>query len=309
MVNAYTPFAASLIARTQLAQNFVRLTFTGPQLTNFGTACLDQRIKLVFGTTDQTAGLLNHSDWLTWWREVPNTQRPPMRTYTVRNVRPEHAQVDVDFVTHGTAGPASRFALEAPLGADLVIIGPDAHHPGAHTDGIAWKPASATHFLIAGDETALPAIANIVRSLPPESLGLAAIEVPTAADRHHLPCPPGVELTWLPRDGTPRGDQLCHSVLAWFDARRYDLGDGAKPPHDYEDIPESGGPGMSVLWDEAGQPGAGVRVGGQASGLYTWIAAEAGVVARLRRALRRDRGVDKAGSSFMGYWRVGHQLE
>lgn len=310
MVNAYKPFMASLIARTQLTPNYVRLTFDGPQLADFGDTCLDQRIKLIFDVGEVGKNLVGDDQWYSRWRALPDNKRPPMRTYTVRFVRPEAYEVDVDFVTHGTSGPASRFALEAPLGSQVIIIGPNARHPGAHTDGIAWKPGNSNRFLIAGDETALPAIANILRTLPATAQGLAAIEVPTATDEQPLDCPPGVKLAWLAREDTQRGDLLVAKVLTWFDANHMDT--PAVINEGYEEIPASGHPGESLLWEETGQPQpntpdtpAAVGVDG---GMYTWIAAEAEVVVRLRRALRRDRNLPKKASAFMGYWREGHQL-
>jgi NADPH-dependent ferric siderophore reductase len=43
----------------------------------------------------------------------------------------------------------------------------------------------------------------------------------------------------------------------------------------------------------------------RSSGLYAWLAGEAGVVKRLRRHLVQDCGIDRASVAFMGYWREG----
>lgn len=40
-------------------------------------------------------------------------------------------------------------------------------------------------------------------------------------------------------------------------------------------------------------------------GLYSWIAGEAGMVKAVRRHLVSERGLDRAGITFMGYWRYG----
>src|SRR5690606_41506855 len=55
-------------------------------------------------------------DWYAAWRALPEEERNPMRTYTVRTVRQNLREVDVDVVMHGDAGPASRWALSAAAG-------------------------------------------------------------------------------------------------------------------------------------------------------------------------------------------------
>ena len=56
-----------------------------------------------------------------------------------------------------------------------------------------------------GDETALPAIAGILRDLPGDAVGAALCEVPLSADVQELAAPAGVEVVWLPRDGARAG--------------------------------------------------------------------------------------------------------
>src|SRR5690606_35038902 len=118
-------------------------------------------------------------EWYRRWRELPDELRNPIRTYTVRAVRPEAREIDVDFVLHGTEGPASAWATSAQVGAPLVVVGPDARSE-VSGGGIEWNPGAATSVLIAGDETAAPAICSIVESLAPGVTGEVFIEVPTA---------------------------------------------------------------------------------------------------------------------------------
>ena len=89
-----------------------------------------------------------------------------MRTYTVRAARPELREIDVDFVLHGATGPASAWAERAAAGDEVVLIGPNARFPGP-TGGFEWRPpAGARCLLLAGDETAVPAVCAIVEALP-----------------------------------------------------------------------------------------------------------------------------------------------
>lgn len=312
--NPYRAFRAVLARRQTLSENVVRLTFAHPDLADFGDTGLDQRLKLVFCREEQQSSALAADDWAAWWRAQPDDVRPRMRTYTVRAARPEECEVDVDVVCHGVAGPASRFALTAEVGSAIILVGPDSAVPGHAEVGLAFKPGTAEEFLLVGDETALPAIANILAALPPHASGAAFLEVPSNGDVQHLPHPPGLALTWLPRArseaaaGTvtgavtgDRGDALCTAVFAWLDARvaeecpgRPGSGSVIEAGADTDETDTIGG----VLWAEAETPDSG-------GGLCTWVAADAGTVRTLRRGLVRERGLPRSGCSFMGYWREG----
>ncbi|WID95351.1 SIP domain-containing protein [Bosea vestrisii] len=63
--------------------------------------------------------------------------------------------------------------------------------------GLGIKPAG--HYLLAGDETALPAIARIAERLPASALGAIFIEIDTPEDRLLLTVPPGISCQWIYR--------------------------------------------------------------------------------------------------------------
>ncbi|MDP9428578.1 MAG: siderophore-interacting protein, partial [Actinomycetota bacterium] len=60
--------------------------------------------------------------------------------------------------------------------------------------------------LLAGDETALPAITRILAAAPPSTRGVALVEVADATEEQPLRRPEGVEVRWLHRDGIPPGE-------------------------------------------------------------------------------------------------------
>lgn len=100
------------------------------------------------------------SDVVSWYRSylaMPDDVRPPMRTYTVRVHRPEVREIDVEFILHGASGPGSRWASDARIGDRVAFLGPTGVH--CVPDGARWQ-------LLAGDETAIPAIAAIIESAP-----------------------------------------------------------------------------------------------------------------------------------------------
>src|SRR5687767_9900392 len=94
---AYRPYAVSVARVLPLSPHMVRLTFTGPDLTLFGTAGLDQRIKLLVPSEDGSVCDVGADDpatvlagtWYGRWKALPAERRNPVRTYTVRNVRPD----------------------------------------------------------------------------------------------------------------------------------------------------------------------------------------------------------------------------
>ena len=128
---------------------------------------------------------------------IPAATRPILRSYTVRELRPDARELDVDLVVHGDTGPATRWAQRARQGDPVALL----------DQGRGYDYAPDTDFhLLAGDETALPAIAGILRDLPRETTGLALVEIPVAADAQAVDAPAGVEVRWLPRDSSGSSD-------------------------------------------------------------------------------------------------------
>ena len=116
-----------------------------------------------------------------------------VRTYSVRRIDEERGELHVDFVLHDHSGPGSCFAREAAPGLSVELGGP----------GFIPAP-EARDYRIAGDHTALPAIAHILASLPGVAHGEAVIEVPDEAEIQTLPTRSGVLTRFLVRPhGTP----------------------------------------------------------------------------------------------------------
>ncbi|MBM7504260.1 siderophore-interacting protein [Agromyces aurantiacus] len=302
---AYRSFRATVRRLRRLTPHFTRVTFGGEELAGFGTAGLDQRLKVVLplpgtGFDDFPGG----EDWYGTWRELPAERRNPFRTYTIRAVRPELREVDVDFVAHGDAGPGSAWASRARPGDEVVLVGPDELSEG-RTIGIDWRPGEVEIVLLAGDETAAPAICAILESLPADASGAAIIEVPGADDVLEVRAPAGVEVRWLPR--TPdqvHGERLVPAVRDWV-AGTCRSRDGADPADAAAGIAsrplaelEAAADADGVLWDVP----EGTSLDGDC---YAWLAGEASVITALRRFLVRDAGLDRRRVAFMGYWRRG----
>jgi NADPH-dependent ferric siderophore reductase len=127
-----------------------------------------------------------------------------LRSYTARRQDRDRGEVDVDFVLHGD-GPAAAWAAAAAPGSALGVAG-----------GASLGAAPAGWLLLAGDETALPAIARILAEAAPTTRGVVLAEVGDAAEEQPLPAPPGVEVRWLHREGRAPGatDLLAPAVAA-----------------------------------------------------------------------------------------------
>ena len=295
-----------VVSATRLSPSFVRVELGSPGLAELGVdgSWLDQRIKLVFPCDDGSLPQLAAAGG-EWWevrQALPEEQRGSMRTYSVRDVRdrgPDRLLV-VDIVVHepgpgGAAGPGNRWALAAVPGSRVLVLAPRRGH---EFGGREFAPAPSDRLLLAADETAVPAVAGILRDLGPDVVGTALLEVPESADVQELPGPVGVEVVWLPRDGAPRGERLHAATVARMGL---DLDD----PPEVADTEVDDNLWETPAFSSSGEEVEAPNVVAAADGFYAWIAGESKVVTALRRHLVRDRGVDRRQVAFMGYWREG----
>jgi NADPH-dependent ferric siderophore reductase len=303
----FRPYRVRVAARRELGPHFVRLVLTGEDLDIFGTGRADQRIKLLLPNQDGSwadlglddPGILAAGDWYQLWLDAPQERRNPMRTYTVRDIDPEGRELTVDFAVHGAVGdlgPGAAFAATAALGDELVVVGPDGRSPHSRL-GIDFHPGPARHLLLAGDETAVPAVCAILEGLGDDGARPwdvhAFLEVPETGDFLEVRLGEGIELTWLAR-GEVIGEALIGAMkrFCWENPgfMGLDSGTSAAPLEDIDVDRE-------LLWEAPeDMPGG---------DFYAWIAGEAGVVKTLRRLLVREHGVDRTRVAFMGYWREG----
>ena len=114
------------------------------------------------------------------------SDRPMLRTYTVRYQRDD--EIDVDFVLHHDGGPAANWAATVKPGETIEVRGPG---PKKLVD------TTADWFLIVGDMTALPAISVNIESLPANAKGHAVIEITDEGDIQELSTPKSFDIHWL----------------------------------------------------------------------------------------------------------------
>lgn len=188
----------TVTAATQLTPNMRRLTLQGEDLASFPEDAEGAYFKLTFPGDDP--------------------ERPVLRTYTVARHRPEHHEIDVDFMLHTSAdgsanGVAAPWAMAAQPGDRMSIFG-----PGPAT----FVNTDAQWFLLAADMTALPALEANLKRLPAEARGYVVIEILAEDDRQDLPLPAGMELHWVvnPQPGS-EATPLHHAIreLAWLEGQ------------------------------------------------------------------------------------------
>jgi NADPH-dependent ferric siderophore reductase len=140
-------------------------------------------------------------------------RRPVIRTFTPRHVDAEARQVDLDIVVHGP-GSASEWAQRAEPGGAAAISGPGR---GYTID------VKAPAFWLAGDETAIPAISQLLDTIPAGIPVQVDVEIAHRDARVALGECDGVSVRWweLPSDATP-GDALVDAV------RRTDVAPGTR---------------------------------------------------------------------------------
>ena len=310
----YRVFETVVAELERMSPHFVRVTFRSEELGDVGWDGPDQRIKVVLPIAgvgagadgDGYAGFPRGGDWFGAWRALPDGQRHPIRTYTIREARPELGELVVDFVAHGDSGPASRWISGAGVGDPMLLIAPDATSE-EESGGWEWKPGAARTLLIAGDETAVPAMSAILGQLPADARGAVFLEVPEAADALALTAPAGVDVRWLAREpgSDAYGERLVEAVTGWADA--WAAANAPVNPATGTGTPRNEGrsaaPQLPALADE--ELVWEVPDARDDDGLYAWLAGEASAITTLRRHLVKELGIDRRRVAFMGYWKLG----
>ncbi|WP_059009532.1 siderophore-interacting protein [Streptomyces specialis] len=210
-------FALRVLRTDRVSPGFARVTLGG-DLTRFASGGRAQRFKLFLPRPGQDTPLVPReagTDWWPAWQRLAPEERAVMRTYTVRDHRPDAGELDIDFVLHDIAGPASGWARDARPGDPLTILGPNR----ADNGGVDFRPPPDTDWvLVTGDATALPAVAGILAWLPPGTRATVWIEADHAADLQELPTEADAEITWLFRDRLPHAIRRAALLAAVRDS-------------------------------------------------------------------------------------------
>ncbi|MFI6427325.1 siderophore-interacting protein [Promicromonospora sp. NPDC050880] len=174
---------ATVTAVRHVTPHMIRVTIGGTALTAVDpTPFADRYVKLVMAEPTEPEG------------------RPVLRTYTVRGVT--EAGWDIDVVTHGDVGYGGPWAQRVRPGDEVAFVGPGGDY--------APSPDAPWH-LLAGDESALPAIAAACEALPDGAVAHVFVEVSDATEEQELASAADLHVTWVHRSA---GDALADAVQA-----------------------------------------------------------------------------------------------
>jgi NADPH-dependent ferric siderophore reductase len=193
----------SVLRREQLSPHTVRVTAGGPgfdalRMNDF----TDKYAKILF--VDPSLGLTPPYDLAALRESLPPGRQPVTRTYTLRRADPERQELTIDFVVHGDEGIAAPWAAHAEPGDLLTMSGA----------GGAYRPDPASDWhLLAGDESALPAICSALEALPNDARGIAYLETSDPGEYLDAKPPAGVEVIWLHRPHPGSQPQLLADAL------------------------------------------------------------------------------------------------
>ena len=139
------------------------------------------------------------------------------RSYTVRAFDRAVRRLTLEFAGHDAEGPAMRWANTAEVGTEVSVVGPGP---------VKMLDPTADWFLLAGDMTALPAIAVNLSRLPKHARGYALIEIVSDQDRQSYDIPKAMDVQWIVNpdpqpdkspldDAIRKVDWLPGQVSAW----------------------------------------------------------------------------------------------
>lgn len=209
---------ARVVAVVDSAPWLRRLTLSVPGLAGYAVLGPDEYVGLVLprpGAVLPDLSAVRGPNPRPVLAEMPEGERPDVRWYTVRDWCPESGELDVEVVLHPQGeveeGPGASWVRNARPGDVLAVqTGTACYHPPPH----------ARVQVVAGDETAYPAIAGIVAAARGTDRELhVVLEVGESGVVPGLTPPERGSLTVVERGDLPPGEALLGAVAAAGPAR------------------------------------------------------------------------------------------
>ncbi|MBB3809951.1 siderophore-interacting protein [Pseudochelatococcus contaminans] len=180
-----------------------RIVLSGNDLARFAKGGLHVRLLFPPAGIVPPRWPVNGEDGRPQWPK--GDEKPEARIYTIRHLDVTKGEVTIDMLLHGDDddddhhSPGADFARNARPGDIVGMTG-----PGGGSIGEAGR------YILLGDETALPAIARLLETMPESARVSVFIEVANADEEQVLPSPAVVDLHWLHRDAA--GDSLAATL-------------------------------------------------------------------------------------------------
>ncbi len=174
------PRVMHVLSKTWITKNMIRVTFCAEWVKTLEPGIEGAHFKLFIPQVDQSDEAFTAA--------LENGPRPDVRTYTIRHIRPDTAQFDVDFVDHGDTGPASSWARRCKAEDIAGFAGPGP---------VKLAEFYADTYIVAADMSALPVAAVTLEAMPRDAKGVAFLEITSPEDQQNIDAPQGVDVHWL----------------------------------------------------------------------------------------------------------------
>lgn len=179
-----------LAARQWLTPGYVRVRLEGPDLIGFASLGANDHIRVFFPDGPPAS--------------IEELRASPSREYTPLGWDAEAGWLDLEFVIHG-GGVAASWAATAELGAIVGVGGPR---------GSAVLVGRPDQWLLAGDETAVPAMRRFAHSMDADAVGRIIVEVPDVDHELPIDAPAGVVVEQVHRGTEAPGVALARRLDA-----------------------------------------------------------------------------------------------
>ncbi|MBQ0116554.1 MAG: siderophore-interacting protein [Flavobacterium sp.] len=165
-----------------LSPHLIRIVLESDAIQNFKNARLGDNNKILL---PQYAGAAVELPSPTrGLKEITNY----IRTYTLRALAVEANEMTIDFVAHGTEGPASSWAIQCDKGDAIGVLMKEKEKGLIET---------ASNYILIGDHTALPVISVLLEQMSNTASGHVILEVYGPEDVLELHRPAKMNLHWI----------------------------------------------------------------------------------------------------------------
>jgi NADPH-dependent ferric siderophore reductase len=186
---------------TPLSERMLRVVFGGDELAGFAIESPASSVRLLLPAAGRDT--IEMPTWTGNQFELATGERAPIRTFTPRAFDAERLELTLDFVLH-ERGAASDWVRRATVGDEVAISGPGRSET---------LDPTARSFLLAGDDSAIPAIGQLLESIDGDCTIDVHIEIAHPDARFELPHHPNATITWHDAaPGAAPGDRFVDAV-------------------------------------------------------------------------------------------------
>jgi NADPH-dependent ferric siderophore reductase len=167
-----------------LSERMMRVVLGGDELAGFAIESAASSVRLLLPPAGHDN--IEMPTWTGNQFELASGERAPIRTFTPRAFDAERLELTLDVVLH-ERGAATDWVRRTAVGDEVAISGPGRSE--------TFDPA-ARSFLLVGDESAIPAISQLLETIDTTHTIQAHIEITDPGARFELPTHPNATIVW-----------------------------------------------------------------------------------------------------------------